>query len=194
MAEMPRSEDAAHDVMTMLSEPRNYNNRWMETAAICAAAASDSAFLANAAGSDSPPAFESSLVRVARIVAEHFARGRSNDEKSAERVAPLLDAMASGNPAVSEAILTGFVAGWPNANPPKLSADSIQHLTKLLGRLSSGGRSEVVALGERWKIADKFSASASEIKKTLLAELTDASKSDSARVAAAQAARHDRNG
>ncbi|HEY2148161.1 MAG TPA: c-type cytochrome, partial [Pirellulales bacterium] len=186
LAEMPRSEDAAHDVMTMLSEPRNYNDRWMETAAICAAAASDSAFLANAAGSDSPPAFESHLARVARIVAEHFARGRSNDEKSAERVAPLLDAMASGNPAVSEAILTGFVAGWPNTNPPKLSADSIQHLTKLLGRLSSGGRSEVVALGERWKIADKFAASAGEIRKSLLAELSDAGKSDSARVAAAR--------
>jgi putative membrane-bound dehydrogenase-like protein len=186
LAGMPRSEDAALEVKAMFSEPRNYNDRWMETAAICAAAASDNAFLAAAAGSDSPPQFEAHLAKISRIVAEHFARGRLNDEKAAERVAPLLDAMAGGSPAVSEAILSGFVAGWPSANPPKLSSDSIQRLSKLLGRLSSGGRSQVVALGERWKIADKFSTSANDIKKSLLGDVTDAGKSDLARVAAAR--------
>src|SRR5207245_540365 len=49
-----------------------------------------------------------------------------------------------------------------------------------------GGRSQVIALGERWKIADKFSGAAGQMKKTLLAELTDTNRPDSARVAAAR--------
>ena len=191
LAQLPRSEEAALEIKSMLSEPRNYNDRWTETAAICAAAASADPFLVAAASSDAPPEFEPHLAKVARIVAEHFARGqlaglKSADVQSNERVAPLLDAMAGGNPAVSEAILAGFVAGWPNANPPKLSPESIGHLTKLLGRLGPGGRSQVIALGERWKIADKFSAAAGQMKKTLLAELSDSTHPDSARVAAAR--------
>jgi uncharacterized protein len=191
LAQLPRSEEAALEIKSMLSEPRNYNDRWMETSAICAAAASADRFLEAAASSDAPPESEPHLAKVARVVAEHFARGqtagaKSADVQSSERLAPLLDAMAGGNSAVSEAILAGFVAGWPNANPPKLSPESIAHLTRLLGRLGPGGRSQVIALGERWKIADKFSGAAGQMKKTLLAELTDTNRPDSTRVAAAR--------
>lgn len=186
LSEMPASEDAALEISAMLSVPENYKDRWMETAAICAAAANDAEFLAKAAGGDHPPEFETHLAKVSRIVAEHFARGRSGDEKSGERVAPILEAMASGNPAVSEAVLTGFTAGWPSAAPPKLSKAATEHLSKLLSRLSGSGRSQVVALGEKWKMADKFSATAGQMKKSLLAELADANRSDSVRVAAAR--------
>ncbi len=186
LAEMPRSEDAALEIEAMFSEPRNYRDRWMETAATCAAAANDADFLKTAAGSDCPPEFETHLAKVTRVVAEHFARGRAGDEKSGERVAPLLGAMAAGNPAISEAIITGLTVGWPSASPPKLSDAATADLSKLLSRLSGSGRSQVVALGERWKMSNKFSAAAGEMKKTLLAELANAAKSDSTRIAAAR--------
>ena len=147
-----------------------------------AAAASDDAFLAAAAGSTPDASFQPRLVAAVRVVAEHFARG-----KSSERVAPLLDALAAGNPDVAESILSGLVAGWPKVgDAPKLSDASITNLGKLLAKLSPGGRSQVIALGERWKIADKFAAAAGQVKKSLLAEVANADLADDARVAAAR--------
>ena len=126
--------------------------------------------------------FEPQLAEAARVVADHYARGGER-----RQVGRLLAAMADGNPAVAEAILSGFGAGWPAAQPPKFSGESTALLTKLLARLSPSGRSQLIALGERWQIADKFSAAAAgQIKKTLLADLTDPKTSDDARVAAAR--------
>ena len=182
LAEMPRLPAAANAVLAMLSETRNHEDRWIPIAAIAAAAASDDAFLVAAAGSKPDASFQTRLVAAVRVVAEHFARG-----KSSERVEPLLDALAAGNPAVAEAILSGLVAGWPKVgDAPKLSDASITNLGKLLAKLSPGGRSQVIALGECWKIADKFADVAGQVKKSLLAEVGKADLADDARIAAAR--------
>ncbi|HEV2972968.1 MAG TPA: PVC-type heme-binding CxxCH protein [Pirellulales bacterium] len=181
LAEMPRSSAASAAILAMLSERPNFDDRWIPTAAICAAVASDDAFLAAAAGSKPDATFRPHLVEAARVVAEHFARGNSG-----ERIAPLLDALAAGDPPIAEAILAGLVAGWPKTDAPKLSDASIVDLGKLLANLGPGGRSEVIALGERWRLADKFAEAAGQVKKTLLAEVADSDRPDDARVAAAR--------
>ncbi len=182
LAEMPRLPAAAGAILTMFSESRNHDDRWIPTAATAAAAASDNAFLAAAAASNPNADFQPRLGAAVRVVAEHFARG-----KSSERVAPLLEALAAGNPAIAESVLSGLVSGWPRAgDAPKLSDASITNLGKLLARLTPGGRSQVIALAERWDIADKFADAARQVKKSLLAEVANANSSDDARVAAAR--------
>ena len=169
-------------VVAIFAEPRNYEDRWIPQAVISAGAANPMSFLIAAARARRRTRNSS------RICALPCARWPSISPAAtvAGRLGPVLDCLATGNPAVSEAALSGFMAGWPGSKPPELSQKMIDDLSQLMAHLGPEGRMEVVALGKRWKAGDKFNAAAGAIKKTLLAEVGDEKKSDAARLAAAR--------
>ncbi len=173
--------DQSSAIVNIFAEPRNYEDRWIPLAVISAGAAQPESFLIAAARTKADAKFEPFLCIAVRAVAEHFARSESR-----QTVGLVLDYLADGNPAVSEAALAGFMAGWPGSKPPELSQKMIDDLSQLMAHLGPEGRMEVVALGKRWKAGDKFNAAAGTIKKTLLAEVGDEKKSDAARLAAAR--------
>ncbi len=185
LAEMPGSPAAAAAVLTMYSEPQNQDDRWIPTAAICAAAASDQAFLTAAAGAKLESRSIDRIASVVRVVSEHLARGtRVENAAQPKGIDALLTALANGDKAIAEAAIAGLAAGWSPRSLPKLSDQSLADLKQLLGRLGPGGRSQVIALAQRWKLGAKFASAAEDVKKALLAQALDANRPDNARVEA----------
>ncbi|HEX4000391.1 MAG TPA: PVC-type heme-binding CxxCH protein [Pirellulales bacterium] len=182
LSEMPATPASEAAVIQMFSEERNYADRWIPIAVVAAGAKGNIAFLTAAARAKVKPEakFAPRLTEAIRIVAEDFARGPDH-----QHVADILRALSGSDATVAEATVAGLLAGWPAAKPPELSADSIEGLSKLLGRLSPSGRMKVVALGKLWHAGDKFDAAAGAIRKTLLATIADTSASDAARLEAA---------
>ena len=180
LSEMPATPASEAAVLAMFAEPRNYTDRWIPIAVVTAATRGDVAFLTAAAAAKPDAIFAPRHSEVVRTVAEHFARGPSH-----KFIGDILAALAVGDPAVAEATLAGLRAGWPAANPPELTTDTIASLTKLLTHLPAGGRMQVVALGKLWNAGDKFNAAAGKIHKSLLEAIADAKAADAQRLEAA---------
>jgi hypothetical protein len=181
LAEMPGTAKSSTAIVAMLCEQRNYEDRWMPLAATAAAAADAPDFLIAAAAAPLKPEYKTQLADAIRAVAEHFARNESHNQ-----IAPVLAALAGGNPEWSHAALTGLLAGWPANKAPEISPAMLDALSKLLAAQNPEGRMQVVTLGKRWKAGAKFDAAARDMKKTLLAQVVDAKHPDAARLTAAR--------
>jgi putative membrane-bound dehydrogenase-like protein len=179
LSEMPALRATAEAVASMLGEPRNSQDRWIPSAAICAAARCELDFLEAAArtkGTD-----QAALTRAARVVAEHVARKPSTD--AAGRLLALLE---TASPAVAEAVLTGVASGWPAGRTVALDASAEARLKALAEHLGPGALLQLAGLLRSWGQQDRIRGLAGNIKKSQLARLTDEKLSEEARLAAAR--------
>lgn len=179
LAEMPASAAAANQVLEAWTNPLNRNDRWLQEAAVCAAARHAAEFLLAAAGSQAPALAEAASLKNLEIVAEHLAR-----DVSRSHVRELLLPTIAATPLVAEAILRGLEHGWPADQPVTLAGEQEEAIVEKLSGLSPAVRGRVVALGLRWG-SPRLQAYAAEISAAAFAIVQDDSKSDEVRLNAA---------
>ena len=86
---------------------------------------------------------------------------------------------------MADAVIAGFARGWPKEKAPLLGPDADQALVTLMGKLSPGGRAQLVDLAARWG-SKVLEANAAEISQTFLAVIRDDKQPDPARADAAR--------
>lgn len=172
LADMPADARAGQAIAALLTDAKVANDRWLMDAAISAAAAHDSYFLKVVLDRDVPQ--KSALA----IVAEHYARGKPT------AINELLSGLADAKPGTAEVILGAFAKGWPKGEKVQLSEPAEKALVQLLGRVSPGGRGQIVRLATAWGSA-RFAKFDSEIVASLLTEVQNAKLSDGQRSQAA---------
>jgi putative membrane-bound dehydrogenase-like protein len=180
LADRPPSGSAAQALVDAMAGGRLENDRWLGDAAIAAAATNDHAVLAGLAARrfERPPT--ALTTRVAARVAEHYARGAP-----AESVGVLLAALAEGDERVVNPIVAGLAKGWPKDRPAKLDGPAERALSRLLVKVASDLKGQVILLAERWgsKGLEKYAA---DVTEALLTTVRDEAKPQRERIEAAR--------
>jgi putative membrane-bound dehydrogenase-like protein len=178
LAELPENSEAGTAVARALLDANNLSDRWLPDALTSAAAAHSLPFLkAVAAQKSSPP---QKALDVVSIVANHYARG-GPDKSVAELVPALVDADLK----TAQVIVAGLARGWPKNKPAVIGEDTEKQLTRLLVRLSTRSKSDLVKLAGAWG-SSAFEKNTAEIIKSLSATLADEKAGDDARAASAR--------
>lgn len=154
------------------------NDRWLQDAAICAAARFDRVFLQAALqAKDAKQAIPREMLE---IVAEHYARGGPTDS-----VAELVTSMGEARPDVAGLVLAGLSKGWPKNKKLELDDKTDQALVALLQKLPAASRGTLVNLALRWG-SKSLEAHVTEISKGFLTIASDAEQKEADRIAAAK--------
>jgi putative membrane-bound dehydrogenase-like protein len=119
------------------------------------------------------------LAVVARV-SEHYARGGPTDS-----IGSLLEALAGGDARLAETVIGGLAKGWPKGRQVELNDAAEEALTKLLPRLPTGARGQLVKLATSWG-SEKLQKYADEIAESLAAVVADEKRGDDERAAAAR--------
>ena len=84
---------------------------------------------------------QSANVETIGIVAEHYARGAPTAS-----IGELLGVLTESAPASAEAVIAGLAKGWPRESHVELDAAANQAIDRLLARLSTGGKGQLITL------------------------------------------------
>ena len=178
LADMPASAEAA-DAIRVAFATTVPGDRWLNDAAIVAAARHDIYFLKsvvkNSGGKLASPSTEALA-----IVSEHYARGFP-----AETAPALVAVLGNAKPEIVESILAGMVKGWPKNKPLELSEASDKALVELMEKLPPNARGSLINLALRWG-SKLLEAHVAEISKTFLDIATNDKSSDADRIASAR--------
>jgi uncharacterized protein len=142
LADLPVAEQTSSAILETLSVGLDRQDRWLTDAAVCGAAKSDFQFLVEVTRLES---VSETLDEVARIVAEHFARGGP-----ASNLPKLLKALSNANEQAVEPIAAGLVAGWPDDLQVALESADEQILVALAERASPEVQGLWIQLAGRW--------------------------------------------
>ncbi len=116
-----------------------------------------------------------------RLVTAHYAQ-----RGPVESIVPTLAALRGASPSVATAILEGLRSGWPSGQAPSLTAADQQTLSTLMEALPESARDRLLSLAQKWGRVDLFGASLAGIIQSLRRQVTDASRPDDERAAAAR--------
>jgi putative heme-binding domain-containing protein len=142
-------------------------DRWIQDAAISAAASHDTRFLAALSSLRQTPSAQA--IEAAAIVAEHYARGGP-----VESVAELIAGLTTAHEQTVDAVIQGLVNGWPADKKPQLD-DKLESEIRAVGeRLSPGSRGLLVKLARGWG-SRHFEQYSQQVSEALLNELDDES-------------------
>jgi len=185
LSEMPPHGMAGAVVLSVLSQERNINDRWITDAATAAAAQNDSGFLL--AGLQNSRRLDEANSEIAagmyrvmqRIARNYAARG------SGEGLVMLLNGLRRATPDASDALLEGLISGWPQDQPPTFEASERAQLTQVMNELPEEVRDRLLALSQRWNMPDLFGASVAAILEGLSRQVADTSLPDADRAKAA---------
>ncbi|OWK38016.1 PVC-type heme-binding CxxCH protein [Fimbriiglobus ruber] len=176
IADAKPSAECGKAVAEALAKVEGADDKVYGEALTAAAAAQDVYFLA-AAGSHT---YAPRGLAVVQMVAKHYASG-----KSAGSLNEVLTTLATAKPDVTEAILNGFSAGWPDGKKAALTADGEKAVATLLTKAPAAARGRVLRLAGVWGVKG-LDAQMAEIAKGLLTIVADAKADDTARVDAAK--------
>lgn len=180
LAEMPSSPDAGVVVQAMLQSSRNFDDRWIQHAAVSAGATHWEGFLrasiAKGATTVSPPVGDS-----ISLIAGHVAMQR----QSAPLLA-LITSLKGSSPSVSIALLEGLVNRWPTDLHPSLDDTARKALLELMDSSDDRSQALLLTLSQRWGEKTLFAASTESVAKKLKHQLADENAVGAARVAAAR--------
>jgi len=173
LADLPATAEGAEAIRLAFAE--NGSDRWLRDAAIAAAAHHDLSFLKSVIRKQDSAVPAESLA----IVADHYARG-------VPATAPeLVASLATAQPAVAEAILTGLARGWPRNQPLELSEQADTAIVSLLDSLPVGARSLLITVAQKWG-AKALGSRIAEISKTMLASVSNDKSPEKDRITAAR--------
>lgn len=178
LSEMPASTKAGQAVAAFLRKPENAADRWLPDAATSAAAAHDLHFLKAIAAGE--PMQSANLTAAVGIVAEHFARGAPTAS-----IGELLIELAAADPLSAETVIAGLARGWPKDTRRELDAAANQAVDRLLERLSTGGKGQLITLAMALG-SSRLEQHAKEISAALLDSIADDKQTEAARIAAAR--------
>jgi putative membrane-bound dehydrogenase-like protein len=178
LAACPPNDLAGAAIAQMLGRPENARDRWIPLAATTAAARHDIGFLVGALGlADAPQA----VLETVRRVAEHRARG--GESVGLPRI---LAALEGASTPVSEAVLAGYAAGWPENKHPELDRPTIDRLVARMDGLAPASQQALALLAQRWGFGERVESVLARLREALAGEASDESKPDRERIASAQ--------
>jgi putative heme-binding domain-containing protein len=182
LADTPAADEgdaAVSGVLRALDDPANLRDQWLVDAATSAAAGRSGPFLRAIAGRRFERDPHENLTELVARVAEHFARSGQADELPA-----LVAALPESHEQIAVAIVEGLSRGWPRDSRPELDEPAEQALVKVVTKLPSSARGQLVALAAGWgsQALEKYAA---EIAATYIAQLEDENSRDADRSAAA---------
>ncbi len=164
LSDLPAVADAGGRIASIMNSS-NVQDRWIQDAAISAAASHDLSFLASLSGMKQPPSTKT--VEAAAIVAEHYARAGPVDD-----VSTLIASLTTANAEIVDAITQGLLKGWPSDKKPNVNDELESHLLEISERISPGGRGALVKLARDWG-SRQFEHYAREVAESLLKQLDD---------------------
>jgi uncharacterized protein len=184
VSDSPAQAKTGYGVAELMQAQAASWDRWLQDAAICAAAKNDISFLTALVekGENSPAAdTNTAMSEIVRRVATHYALGVPKDS-----VATLL---ARINPQARKsfvgAVLEGLSAAWPIGEPPALNDSSQKELQKLMATLDRDNQARLLLLAQKWRRADLFPNGASALAESLISTVKESSAEISKRSAAA---------
>ena len=139
LADMPEDNKVGH-VVAQLSP----TDRWLTDALISAAAMHAPGFLAALAKPKSQ--LNSASLPIARVVAEHVARGKPK----ADVLQGLATSLTNADPRLLAVVLDGMAAGWPRTHVVKLPDEADATLVALLDRAPSESKAQLIRLAPQW--------------------------------------------
>ncbi len=188
IAEFPPNRPLLADAVIGSMARSEAGDRWIMAASVAAAARHDRDFLKVASEykllaelNRWPDEMPRSVIAAARIVAEHYARGKPD-----EPPAGLLTDLLTADPALAVAVLAGLAAGWPADAPPPTDPVLDAALKRLAGQLPGDGKVQTLALVRRWKRSDQFADLLAELGPPLLERIADADADEADRLEAAE--------
>jgi hypothetical protein len=149
LSELPPSPRIAQVVGEVLQSPSNLRDAWLPDAAAIAGARQGVEFTIDVAGGAAPDS--ASAAGQGRAI-ELMARSHAS-RADLEAVMELLLAAPAAEPAVGRALVAGVAEGWPEAEPPALTAAQRSRLTAA-ARSRPERASPFAELAERWGIPD----------------------------------------
>jgi putative membrane-bound dehydrogenase-like protein len=149
LSELPPSPRIVQVIWEVLQSPSNLRDAWLPDAAAIAGARQGVDFAVDVAAS---PALDSASVAGQAQAVELMARSHAS-RSDLEAAVELLLAAPSAEPAVGRALVAGVAEGWPEAEPPALTAEQRSRLTAA-ARSRPELASPFAELAERWGIPD----------------------------------------
>lgn len=166
LADLPAvsSDDAGKKLAEFAVDPATSTDAWLGDALVAAAASNSQPFLQSIARHEQ---LSDAVVKQVLIVAEHYGRTAPT-----ESVGRLINSMVDAQPAIVQTIVTGIADGWPADKKPQLDVALETDLEKLVNRLDTGGRGQLLRLASIWG-STKLARYADEIVEGLLAKVDD---------------------
>jgi putative membrane-bound dehydrogenase-like protein len=177
LAEMPAQAEAGQAVIAAMQRAENSGDAWIPDAATVAAARHDRHALAALARVTEP---SDPLLRIADIVAEHYARGEPVDS-----VTEVIASLATAAPPIAATVLEGIAQGWPSDKAPAMTDGLESSLESLVDKLPANSRGTLVRLASLWG-SKKLEKMAQEVSEALLSAAGDESLESEKRVDAAR--------
>lgn len=162
LADLPASDAAAIDILAMITQPENANDRWIPDAATSAAANQGDSFLKAVAKSDK---VDNKVLNLVAIVTEHYSRGGPVDS-----IAELLPAVENAQPEVAQAIVTGLAKGWPADKKPQITDAVDESLASLIEKLPASTRGQLISMAVNWG-STKLTAQLEELVENALDQI-----------------------
>lgn len=159
LCDLPSTSKTGPALVAMWEKQARYKDRWTPDALTAAAAANDVGFLKAAAGIESA---DDELVKITRIVAEHYARGGDQNE-----LPDVIAALVEADSAVMNAVVSGLANGWPEDKPPTLGEYLQTNLKLLVEKLEPSSRGSIVKLAQNWG-SEEFGDYARKVSEDLL--------------------------
>ena len=178
LADLPQGSDSAGEKLAGVAvQPDTLADKWLGDAVVAAAAANSQTFLKSIAQQDK---LSDELAARVLVIAEHYGR-----TAPVESVGGLVDALVDADPNVVRTIVSGIADGWPSDKRPPLGDAIEAKLEKLVNRLDTGGRGQLLRLASIWG-STKLARYADEIVEGLLEKIDDEDNATSDRIAAAR--------
>lgn len=178
LSDMPKSQAAGEAVATLLTIPRELEDRWIADAATSAAAVHALPFLKEIAANRAP--LRPRAQDIVRIVAEHYARGGPVDTIDA-----LVALLPQADRRAVSAILDGLSRGWQRGVVPELSDDAEAGLVDLMPRLPVQSQAVLLKLASAWK-TERLAEAVTAVVEALAESVLDEEEPDERRINAAR--------
>jgi putative heme-binding domain-containing protein len=174
------SPQLAGAVATFVASDR-VNDRWLADASTSAAARHPAKFLGQLASLSSTKPLPAAAYRIARRVAEHFARSESSDSDTQA----LIQSLAKAETRLIGEVIDGLSAGWPNNRAVALNDQGADLLKQLFRAASDQSKAALVQLAVKWK-SDALDPEKAEVSRILLVQVEEEGTPVEQRVSAAE--------
>jgi len=174
------SPQLASAVASFVSSDR-VNDRWLADASTSAAARHPAKFLGQLASLSSTKPLPAAAYRIARRVAEHFARSESSDSDTQA----LIQSLAKAETRLIGEVIDGLSAGWPNNRAVALNDQGADLLKQLFRAANDQSKAALVQLAVKWK-SDALDPEKAEVSRILLVQVEEEGTPVDQRVSAAE--------
>jgi len=128
---------------------------------------------------------KSRLSSPALAVLENAIANAAPELNKGEDIGGLFKELMQSEPSVRDAVISGFVAGWPKNTKLALAGENEKAVLDLLPKLPPGSQGKLLKLASTWGVKG-LDEQLAAITKTAFATLADAKAKDADRIAAAQ--------